>query len=97
MGMGGSETPVTAVDHAADAGLRAIENALIANGARACHVLILVYAEGQPEGEPNSTLAGQGYEDGRELLAELLTHAHEVGAKIGVDVNVISAPTIGQG
>lgn len=94
---GPTEIPITAVDAAADKAMRTIESSLAACGAGVRHMLVLIDAVDVPDGEGNATLAGFGYGDPRDLLAELLTHAEEVGGKLGITVNVIVPQARNQG
>lgn len=92
-----SETPKTLVDRAADEAMKAAERHLNEHGAEPRHMLVIIDAKGQPADEPNATAAGHGYDNDRDVLAELLTHAHELGKEMGVEVNVISPTVRGQG
>lgn len=90
----GRELPRTRVDRAAEAAMTAIEGAV---GEHLRHALIIIDCERLPDGEMNATVAGHGYEDTRELIAELLDHASKIGEEIGYDVHVIPAHARGQG
>jgi hypothetical protein len=90
-----SDRPRQLVEHAGAAGMRVIEQALADSGAKAEHIFVLIHASGTPAGELDCTAAGQGYEDGRELLAELLSHAGSMAKAMGLEMHIV--PQVHQG
>lgn len=91
MGEHGGESyePRNVVERAADAARWSVERQLEAEGARAVRIFIAVQAEDVPEGEPDCTTHGHGFEDGRELFIELLIHAKGAAKELGLAVHVI--------
>ena len=88
MHSGESNTPRTLVERAADRGMSAIEDALGVEDAEAHRIFVIIHASKVPGGEPDCTVAGRGYEDGRELLAELMGHASGVAKELGLRMHV---------
>lgn len=89
--------PQTTVEVAAQCGMTAINDSLNAVGCEAATILVLIRAEGIPEGEEDSTAAGQGYTSGNDLLAALLEHATGVGKSLGVGIGIMPLSQVGQG
>lgn len=80
---------------AADAGMKGIEAFLALHGARARHIFIVLDIDPATMPDPsaeNGTMAGQGYDGPEEVFEELLDHARQVGAEMGVQVNIVTAP-----
>jgi hypothetical protein len=86
---GGHPEPRTVVERAADAALRAVEESLEAEGAKALKVFVAVYADDVPADELECTTAGAGYDDARDLIAELLGHASAAAKQIGFTLHVV--------
>lgn len=83
-----SDEPTTVVERAAAAAMRAAELECERNGAAAQHVFVIVHADDVPAGELDCTVAGAGYEDSTDLLAELLGHAERVAAAGGMRLQI---------
>lgn len=93
---GPSNSPRTLVERAADAALRAVDVALAAEGASAVRIFVAVQAEDVGD-ELDCATAGSGYDDGAELLSELLGHASGCAKAIGVELQIVPAAARGQG
>jgi ABC-type branched-subunit amino acid transport system substrate-binding protein len=94
---GSSTEPTTVVELAANAGLDAISTALGANGARVEKALLLLAAEGLPDGVLNACTAGSGVDDAHDLIALLTSHLVHAAARIGVRVDVVPMGVRGEG
>jgi hypothetical protein len=88
--------PDTAAGRAAAAALEAVERSLESEGASMEHVFVTVHAGGVPTGDDCCT-AGHGFDDPRDLLAELLSTVTSIGKPLGVDVDLIFPAAKGQG
>src|SRR6185369_13152776 len=85
---GPAHEPRNLVERAGDAALEAVDATLAAGGAELDHVLVILHATGVPAGEQDVCECGSGFENPRDLLAELLTYAIQVGRELGVDVRL---------
>jgi hypothetical protein len=94
---GPSDVPRTTVEHAADFALDSVESYLLRDGAKPVRVFVAIHAADVPPGELDCTTAGYGYEDARDLLAELLTHASGCAKALGLTVHVIPVERGGEG
>lgn len=94
---GASETPVSAVDAAAEKAITAVHNALASHGACARHVLVLVDADDVPDNQGNASLAGFGYDGPLDVFNELMQHCAEIAEKLGMTMNVIMQDAPNQG
>lgn len=83
------DEPESTVERAAAAALEAAEQSLVAAGATAERVFVVVRADSVPAGELDCTIAGHGYEDAGDLMAELLVHLREVAAVNGFTLHVM--------
>jgi hypothetical protein len=95
--VGSSEEPRNLVEHAADAGIRAIEAHLAHADAKIKSLLIVLDAEGVPEGELDCVSAGSGIKDPRDLIAMLAGHLAGAGRQVGLRVEIIPLEKIGEG
>lgn len=86
---GTAHEPRNLVERAGDAALEAVEATLAAAGAELDHVLVLVHATGVPDGEVDVCECGSGFAEPRDLLAELLVYATQVGRELGLDVRLV--------
>jgi hypothetical protein len=88
--MGSSETPRNLVEHAADAGLKAIKEHLAHADAEIEEAIILLHINGAPTGEQDSVSAGEGVEDAKDLVAFLAGHFIGAARQVGLRVDLIA-------
>jgi hypothetical protein len=87
-GEGYSREPGSVVERAADAAIKAAEALLEAEDAELKQMIVLVYADGAPPGELDCVSAGHGYDDGRELLADIFAHFSGAAKAMGLEVKL---------
>jgi hypothetical protein len=92
-----SEEPRNLVEHAADAGLKAIQAHLAHADAEVVEVFILLHAANVPSGEPDTVTAGDGFDDARDLVAFVAAHFVGAARGVGLRVDIIPMETIGEG
>lgn len=76
------------IEHAAAAAMQAAEETLAPAGAELKKMFVLLFAEGVPEGQPDATSAGRGYEDAEDLMAEVFGHFRQSMKQLGVTVEI---------
>jgi hypothetical protein len=92
-----SDSSRNLVEHAADAGLQAIEEALAHADAKVERLMIVLVATDVPTGEPDAVTAGQGIDDATDLVALLTSHFISAARAVGLDVQLIPVQKTGQG
>jgi hypothetical protein len=85
-------SPENAIEHAADAAMEAARTSLEAEGGEAVKVFVCIQAEGLPAGELDCTVAGHGYDDGPDLLAELLGYARGIAKRMNLPFDIAPFP-----
>jgi hypothetical protein len=89
-----SDRPRYAIEHAANAGLRAIVDQL----GDETEILVCARYQGDPpSGEPPATTAAHNIGDAREVFAYLMGHAVSLGRALGVTVSVVPIDKVGHG
>jgi hypothetical protein len=59
------------------------------HGGKLRRIMVMIEVDGL--GERDTVVAGEGYQDGRDLFAVLITEAISVGRQLGVDVKLLNA------
>jgi hypothetical protein len=86
---GEREHPRQTVERAAAAAIEGAENFLLNRGAQLDKLVVLVWASGVPDGEQDASVAGCGFEDGADLLSDMLGHVQSLAKQLGVEMQVI--------
>lgn len=101
---GASGEPRNLIERAADAALRAIEDALEQAGARPARVFVAIQAADVPAGERDAVVAATGAElpadldeRAREVVAFLIGEAAQAGKALGLDIRVVPLRQHGRG
>lgn len=81
-------SPQLLVEYAADAAMAAANHILEREGAKLTTMIVLLHAEQVPEGELDCCSAGHGYDDGRELLADVFGHFAGAAKQLGIEVKI---------
>lgn len=85
--IGPSEDPRTVVEHAASAAIEAAKSYLEIEGATIEKMMVVLVAE--KTGEVwDAVLAGEGFDDAKDLFATLISETVQVGRQLGVRVMV---------
>jgi hypothetical protein len=92
-----SDIPTDTVQRAANAALEAVGTALNDEGAVAVRIFVTLQARDVPAGELDCCTAGEGYDDARDLLAELVGAASSVAKQLGLRLDVIPITKVGHG
>jgi hypothetical protein len=92
-----SETPRNLVEHAADAGLRAVESYLLHHDAEIVEAFVLVHAKGVPRGEMDTVSAGRGLDEAKDLVSFLAAHFIAAARGVGLRVDLITMDKRGEG
>lgn len=91
---GYSEQPRNPVERIADAGLEALKSQCLVEGLELKRSFVLVQIEGT---EPDAVTAGNGIEDGRDLLAFVLSSLISAAKELGLTIKVVPMEKMGRG
>jgi hypothetical protein len=89
MNRGESGQPRSLVERVAQQVMAQIEFVLKAHGAQCEHSLVMIHAAKMPAGEPDVTVAGDGFRDGADVLFKLLAYCHATARQLGIDPHEI--------
>lgn len=76
------------VEHAAEAAVNAAAAVLEPSGAKLVRMFVLLDADDVPDGQPDATSSGTGFEDGADLMSHVFGHFRQSMKQLGFQVEI---------